>query len=101
MNDLAALEPEYINDGGSAGAGLSYGMYVQDHIVAVDEHSFNLAVGIGELFAQVPDKPLQSLRAVSSHLVVLDILRTEVFRGGLKILPDAFEFVLVAMAEVA
>jgi len=38
LDDLAVLEPEDVDDGTAARAGLADGVDVQDHVVAVGEH---------------------------------------------------------------
>lgn len=48
--DLAVRESENIDDRNAAGTWFPYGVHVQDHVIAVNEHPFDLAVCVGEIF---------------------------------------------------
>src|SRR6185369_15654890 len=63
LNDLAALEPEDVDDGDTAFTRLADGMDVQDHHVAVRQCALDLALGIGELLAPEFDELPEALDA--------------------------------------
>src|SRR5512135_238080 len=86
LDDLAILEPENINYSNAARATHSDSVHVQDYVIAISEHPFYLAVCIRKFVAKVPDKAFQPLMPVSGILIMLNIHRTEVFRGSFKIL---------------
>ena len=58
LDDLAVLQPEDVDDGHAALAGLAHAMDVQDHVVALGEGALDLALGAGELLLAQGDEGL-------------------------------------------
>ena len=86
LDDLAVLQPEDIDDGHAALAGFAHAMHVQDHVVALGEGALDLALGARELLLAQSDEALQALDAVGRTGIVLDIVRSEIFRCRVEVL---------------
>ena len=77
FDDLAVLQLENIHDGVAAAARRRHIVNVQDHVVAVGEDAFDVAVIVGEFFAEESEKCLQPLRAIGSPRIMLDVAWTK------------------------
>src|SRR5882762_1482614 len=76
LDDLAVLQPEDVDDGHAAFAGLAHAMHVQDHVVALGEGALDLALGARELLLAQSDEALQALDAVGRAGIMLDVSRS-------------------------
>src|SRR4030088_2705445 len=61
LDDLAVLQPEDVDDGHAAVAGLAHAVHMQDHVVALGEGALDFALGTGELLLAHRDEALQAL----------------------------------------
>src|SRR5262245_2453079 len=65
FDDLAVLELENVDDGGTAASGGRHVVDVHDDIVAVSEDALDLAVIVGKFLAQEGKEGLQPFRSVA------------------------------------
>jgi hypothetical protein len=63
LDDLAAVEPEDVDDRGAALPGCAYPMRVQDDEIAVGEDALDLAAQIGKRLFQEADKGLEAVNS--------------------------------------
>src|SRR5260370_28931776 len=85
LDDLAVVEPEDIHDRQSQFAGLTPGMNVEDHEIAVGEHALDLATKLGKLLLQFMQERSKAFDAVLNHGVVLNVLRAKIDGGAIEI----------------
>jgi hypothetical protein len=87
FDDLAVLEPENVDDGAAARALLAYAVDVDNHVIAVRKSALDLAPRVRELLPQEVEEGLEAFNAIRRDRIVLDIVRSEELRGGVKVLP--------------
>jgi len=87
LNDLTVLESEDVDDCEARCSRYPYGVYVQDHEIAIYKNPFDLAVRFWVFIFQKGDEVPQPFCAVGCILIVLNIPRPEVLRGFPEILP--------------
>ena len=73
VDDLAILQLENIDDGVAAAARRGDIVDVQDHIIAVGENTFDVAVIIGKFLAQEGEKGFQAFRPIGGPGIVLGV----------------------------
>ena len=86
LDHLAVLELEDVDDGVAAGPRLAHGVDVHDHVIAVGEDAFDLAPIVGELVLEEGDEALEALGPVGGVGIVLDVVGSEILRGGVEVL---------------
>ena len=59
---------------------------MQDHVVAVGEGTLDLAPRVREFLPQEAEEGLEAFDAVWRRRIVLDVMRPEKLRGGIKVL---------------
>ena len=75
LDHLAVLELEDIDDRIAARAGLAHRMDVDDHVVAVGEDPFDLALVVREFVLQEIDEALEAFRTILGGRIVLRVAR--------------------------
>ena len=86
LDDLAVLEPEDVDDGTAARTGLAHRMHMQDHVIAVREYFFDLAVRLGKLLLEEIHECLEALDSIGGTGIVLNVFRAEIFRCRIEVL---------------
>lgn len=86
LNDLVLrIEAENIDNRPGDARLAAGGRNVQNDIVAVDNHPFNLAVRVGEFLFQKGDELTKAFRPILRARIMLDILLPEVGFCGIKV----------------
>lgn len=86
LNDLVLrIEAENIDNRPGDARLAASGRNVQNDIVAVDNHAFNLAVRVGEFLFQKGDELTKAFGPILRTRIMLDILVSEIGFCGIKV----------------